>query len=377
EEISGPNPLSYRKWNIISSLCNLRTKEEYQFLSDSEFYDIVRETFKLDPDFFMKELNNPFRKKMGKIIGAEKLKEMEKYIIEKYCLYDGEEILYECHGSIKQNTGESDVALSVSKGFLFVTTHRIIAQGTLKVSGGSYTPEGLLDLIIVPFSGISKKARGKKKLIESSLDQELPCYGYQFQIKNHIKLKKSGDRWIRYIVIDLQSITKKIENISLSKRLQKSLQDEINKIISRMDLIKASKPIRITLPSPSKDKLDELFQVLCKDANQIVDSFRELHEMGLNEKLKRKQFLYRLRQLWKSEEYQQLSDSDCLDIVKEIYKLDPEFFMTSIYPKMMSWKEPSFLSVKEEVITLIDKLNNELALSKPEQADDSIKFIKE
>ncbi|UCC20350.1 MAG: hypothetical protein JSV62_03410 [Promethearchaeota archaeon] len=355
EVMTSANPSSYR---IISYLHDLRIKEEYQSLSDSDYYDIVGETFKLNPEYFM-----------ASIYGARKLykhvdrKEMAKHIIKKYCLYDGEEILYECHGSIKQSTGESDV--KVSKGFFFVTTHRIIAQGTLKVSGG-FDPTTLLDLVITSFSGISKKVRGKKKLIESSLDQELPCYGYQFQIKNHVNLKKKGDRGIGYIVIDLESITKKIENISLSKRLQKSLQDEINKIISRMDLINARRPIRITLPSPSKDKTNKLFQVLCKDANQIVDSFIELHEMGLNEKLKRKRFIYRLHQLWKSEEYKQLSDSDYLDIVKEIYKLDPEFFMTSIYPEMVSWNFPSFLSMKEEVITLVDKLNKEFVPSKSE-----------
>ncbi|UCC20499.1 MAG: hypothetical protein JSV62_04205 [Promethearchaeota archaeon] len=357
EELQNERPNSN---SILKSLYDLRTKEKSHQMTDSEFYDVVGETFKLSPDFFMKELYQTFRNKMAKIIGVRDLMDMEKYIIEKYCLYDGEEILYECHGSIKQSTGESDVAVSVSKGFLFVTTHRIIAQGTIKVSGGhDILGPGtiILPLVWATFSGISKRARGKTDLIESSIDQELSCYGYQFQIKNHINLKKSGDRWIRYSVIDLESITKKIENISLSKRLQKSLQGEINKIISKMDLKNAMRPIRITLPSPSKDKLDELFQVLCKDTNEILDSFIELHEIGLNEKLKRKQFLYRLRQLWKSEEYKQLSNSDCLDIVKAIYQLDPGFFMNSVYPKMMSWKFPSFLSVKEKVMTLFDTLN--------------------
>ena len=184
EEITRPQPSRDR---IISYLHDLRTKEEYQSLSDSDYYDIVGKTFKLNPEYFMKF-----------IYGARKLyekvnkKEMEKYIIEKYCLYDGEEILYECHGSIKQSTGESDVAVSVSKGFLFVTTHRIIAQGTIKVSGGHdiLGPGTIfLPLVWATFSGISKRARGKTDLIESSLDQELPCYGYQFQIKNHVNLK--------------------------------------------------------------------------------------------------------------------------------------------------------------------------------------------
>jgi len=42
----------------------------------------------------------------------------------------------------------------------------------------------------------------------------------------------------------------------------------------------------------------------------------------------------------------------------------------------MSWKFPSFLSVKEELITLVDKLNKEFVPSKSEQDDNFIKFIK-
>ena len=54
------------------------------------------------------------------------------------------------------------------------------------------------------------------------------------------------------------------------------------------------------------------------------------------------------------------SDSDYLEIVKEVYKIDPEFFMTSLYPKMMSLKYSKYISemdIKEEVKTLVDQLS--------------------
>ena len=96
-----------------------------------------------------------------------------------------------------------------------------------------------------------------------------------------------------------------------------------------------------------------LYEALSKDVNHTFNAFLELHEMGINEKLKRNEFLYRLKRLWDSEEYQGYSDSDYLDVVDAVYNLDPEFFMTYIYPKMMSWKFPSFLKVKDQIIEIL------------------------
>jgi len=45
EEITSANPSSAR---IITQLNDLRYREEYQPLSDTEFYDIVGETFTLN-----------------------------------------------------------------------------------------------------------------------------------------------------------------------------------------------------------------------------------------------------------------------------------------------------------------------------------------
>ncbi|MFX1322755.1 MAG: hypothetical protein ACFFAQ_14050, partial [Promethearchaeota archaeon] len=53
EEITSPEPSSKQ---IITYLSDLRIKEEYQSITDSEFYDIVGETFKLNPEFFMNHI---------------------------------------------------------------------------------------------------------------------------------------------------------------------------------------------------------------------------------------------------------------------------------------------------------------------------------
>jgi hypothetical protein len=59
--------------------------------------------------------------------------------------------------------------------------------------------------------------------------------------------------------------------------------------------------------------------------------------------------------LRKNEEYQDISDSEYLDIVKETYRLNPQFFMDFIYPKMKSWRFPSFLSIKEGFLAILNK----------------------
>jgi len=334
EEITRSEPSSAR---IITHLYDLRTKEEYQSLSDSEFYNIVGETFKLNPEFYMKY-----------IYGARELyakvnnREMEKYILEKFCLYEGEQILYECNGKLKESNPSMKVVSTVVKasvnGTIYVTNYRIIAQGKLGASGGRWWGGGLLDLALAGMTGHGKRAKSKTGIIEGSISQELPCYGYQFKTKNHVRLKRKSNGILYSVIVD------KVENISNMSRSK-----QFKAVVQAMRLV------RITLPYTNKEEINNIFEILCKNVNHTIDSFLEMYEIGLTEKLKRGEFLYRLRKLWNSEEYKHLSDSEYLDIVKAVYNIDPEFFMTSIYPKMRSWNFPLFLRVKEEVFEILSK----------------------
>ena len=316
---------------ILAYLYDLQTKNKSQELSDSEFFDAVGETFKLNPGFFMKELYQKFRGNMGRILGAEKRKEMEKYIIEKFCLLEGEQILYDLKGNIKQTelfeqkpsgkykTGTSPVKISVSSGNLFFTNYRIIAQGELKVSGGRST--SLLPTLLKRYAwtGDTIRAKRRKIIFESS-----PIFGYQFPIKLHWGLGKIK---LLHIVGYYVNIDKFRSNIS----------------------------IKPTDKSKREEHLNKIFDILRKDANEVLDVINEINETEILEKHKRTTILTILKSLFKSEEFTHLSDSDYLNIVKETYKLDPEFFMASIYPKMTVWDFPSFLSIKEELFELLRK----------------------
>lgn len=66
-----------------------------------------------------------------------------------------------------------------------------------------------------------------------------------------------------------------------------------------------------------------------------------------------------LRHLREKEEYQDISDSEYLDIVKETYRLNPQFFMDFLYPTLKSMTIPPIASIKKEMIELIEKLDKD------------------
>ncbi|MFX1427745.1 MAG: hypothetical protein ACFFBE_14930 [Promethearchaeota archaeon] len=316
---------------ILKTLLGLRAKGKSQELSDIEFFDIVGETFNLDPNFFMKGIYETFMVRISSIIGAEKRREMERYIIEKYCLAENEQILYECRGNIKQTEileqqesgkykgGLFPLRISVSTGDVFLTNYRLIAHGSLKVKGGESQKLFIWTSSIWVFSGGSKRRERKRALIESS-----PLFGYQFPIKNQWGLAK----------IKLTHVI--AYNINIDNR-------------------KCLISIKPTDNSKRDEDMSKIFDILRKDVNEFLDVIQEIMETEKSEKFKRRLIWANLRALHKSEEFTDLSDSDYLFIIEWTYKLDPEIFMTYIYPKMMSWDNPSFLKIKEQVIELLIK----------------------
>lgn len=305
-EFQNPKPNIGR---ILKTLFDLRAKGKSDQLSDSEFFAIVGATFNLNPDFFLKELYKSFIVKIGKIIGAEKRHEMEKYIIEKYCLAEDEQILYECKGNVDKQFMGSFTAfmlagmatVSVKSGDVFLTNNRLIAVGLLKARGGG------------------NRKDMKQEIIESS-----SVFGYEFPFKN---LWSLGFLFKKPIVMYVVKIDKILCKISI-KPLDKSKQ---------------------------KEDARKIFTLLRRDANDVLEVINEVMEAGLSERKKRIHIWGLLRSLRISEEFTGLSDSEFLNILKETFRLDPEFFMSSIYPKMMSWDDPTFLTVKEQVAELLVK----------------------
>ncbi|MFX0140936.1 MAG: hypothetical protein ACFFDN_45275 [Candidatus Hodarchaeota archaeon] len=244
EEIMSPEPSVNLIISQFYDLRNLLWKEL------PRFYDIVGETFILDPDFFMTS-----------IYAGTKFfhnRDMAKHIIEKFSLYEGEQILYEFKGDIKQvDDIKRNIKISVTGGTIFVTNYRIIAQGTLKASGGRSSSSTsiwrdlmivdlLADLIGVPFRGKSKRAESMDSLIDGSVKQELPCYGFQFKRTNLGDLREKS-KGVNYTMVN-DDFQKKFNDASTFKKAR--------------ILQKEAKFITITAPI---EQLNELYEILRKE----------------------------------------------------------------------------------------------------------------
>ncbi len=221
---------------ILIYLSDLRVKDDYQSLSDSEFYDIVGECLKLNSKFFMNSIYKDLRKIAKRQFGVKGRRFMEKNILERFCLYEGEQILYECEGKVQQTRKGKGVKIY---GTLFVTNERIIAQGKIGDTGHTTGSGSIFDLLLVP-SAISKSRKIRKTkdiVVERSVTQELPYYGYQFPYQNHFKLTIKP-RKIKY----------------------KMTQDNLP-----YDLLVYSYSFK------DKEQLDYLIEILSKKPGQLVD----------------------------------------------------------------------------------------------------------
>jgi len=314
---------------ILTIFSDLLSKEEYQHLSDSDFNFIVRETFKLNPKFFIDSLYWDLRKRMEK----ENRLIMDKYIIEKYSLIDEENIIYECNGNIESVVSQKvkpsgglkspnlPESLSVTFSSIFLTNYRLIAQGILDTKAERKLYGAIAEAAL---TGWSYRRQSKEFLLKSSL-----TFGYQFPSRNHINFKKS-----RYGVSYM------------------CIQDNQFKKIEINLPIEASQARR-------EEKINTLFKILSKDVNHIKDTIKVLFDRELRNKWQSKEIANLLLSLRGGEEYQHLTDSEYTDIVETTYKMNPQFFMTHVYPQIESISQSSIETIKKELIELIENLNDE------------------
>ena len=109
-------------------------------------------------------------------------------------LNEGEKILYKFYGKLRhiiremkpsgrfKSTilGPDPIQIIMSIGKIIITNNRIIAQGGIEVKGGSHSTVSILDLIVVPLSGNSRRDK---------IRTELSRDGYEIPIQNISKLR--------------------------------------------------------------------------------------------------------------------------------------------------------------------------------------------
>ncbi|MFW9901830.1 MAG: hypothetical protein ACFFDY_11220 [Candidatus Thorarchaeota archaeon] len=202
EELKKTNP---SKKKILNFLYDLQ-------LYDFEFLNSIGETYKLSPLFFMKTLYSDIWKKMGKLLGKRGRIRGERYIVENYCLHGGEQILYECEGSIqkKKPIRKPIIKLSVNSGVIFITNYRIIAQGRLVVSELIKARTAIVPELFPGWGNHREYKREKKLLFEAELEL---CFGYAFMVRDFFNLKMSGKK-LSYDVADgMTTLTVKKEQV--------------------------------------------------------------------------------------------------------------------------------------------------------------------
>lgn len=162
-------------------------------LSKFEFFDIIGIIIQIRPEFFMTSIYPKMWRKFAKIYGIEGIRVMDKYILENFCLNQGEQIIYEFNGTIKQNVPRQH-SIQVS-GNIYVTNNRIIAQGIFlffpRQSVGATAAEVVTGLPL---------GRDVKKPKKTYIYHSAPCYGYKFPTDNLSGLQMQ-DRKLSYFSV--------------------------------------------------------------------------------------------------------------------------------------------------------------------------------
>ena len=211
----------------VSELCNnLFDLHVDNSLSDFEFFDVIGDIYQQAPAFFMLKIYPKIRRKFGKIYKNEGMRVMDKHILEKYCLDEGEKIIHEFSGTSKLKVPKKYV-IRIINGTFYVTNLRIIAQGKLGFD---------LDLAagqtILEFGGGSTK--NPKKALKQYISGSKSCYGYSFPIKNLFKLNRfttgSKIKKLSYLVPQRTKIT---INISKKEGVGDKLYEILNEFQTR------------------------------------------------------------------------------------------------------------------------------------------------
>ena len=227
-------------------------KKSKSKLTFHQYYNLIGEIFNKDPSFFMEKCYNRFYSKIGYIMEPKHLLEMEESILNKFCLISGEKLLTSFRGRLTSNYANAD-------GRIYLTNHRIIAEGELEINSTFFIAQGIpiIDIPIIMILSIGelfsrKMRKGKKDKVDDLMDQILPikkkCFGYQFPIKNSDDIitsknkieyyvefvyRKKGKKKSLVLVISVTPLKEKNENsrdYKLRKeKVLKILEDTIQK----------------------------------------------------------------------------------------------------------------------------------------------------
>lgn len=198
------------------------------------FGDLLVELARKYPELFIEKIYVGFQFLVYKKDPQDILYELDKYIIEKYCLLEGESITDFFHGELGDKYNKI-------AGRIFFTNLRVIASGLVipiskSGAGGKYSFSALRKDIIR--HAISKAIR--KALNKDVKDLEVLAYGLYYPIYNAYKIKREKSAVSYNVDVEYERKGKtKVENLKLRISPGKMKEDLTRKeeILSNIEKI--------------------------------------------------------------------------------------------------------------------------------------------
>jgi len=163
-----------------------------------QFGEIFAEVARKHPKYTANNLNKSFQLMLRKRSQPtqEKLYELDRYLIKKYCLFEGETISDSFYGDLRTTY------LHVSKGQIFLTNQRIIACGRSYLT--SIVKEG--PTAMKTKYGYAKENAHQMKgitiresLFKPAFESGIMTYGFPYPIRNAYKIKR-GKSKVQYTI---------------------------------------------------------------------------------------------------------------------------------------------------------------------------------
>ena len=204
-----------------------------------QFGDFIAEFLRADAEFFMEKVNSIFAKASKLPFGD--LLELDKYILEKYCLMPNEQILKVVNGVVYEKK-------LMAMGRIFLTNFRLIVCGHQQTRSAQQTVGRRGGLIEVAIRGaVTSKRKHIRKAINRALSAETTAHnvlewGYVYPVTNALKLKRAKNA-VRYdIIIETEKKPIKLNLQVMPQRVRK--EDKLQ------------------FKERAQDFLDELYKVL-------------------------------------------------------------------------------------------------------------------
>jgi hypothetical protein len=203
---------------INGLIAHLNVKKETGI---QEFYDLYGQLIKENLPFALNFCYNLFRSKASKLISAETLAEMDRYLLTNFALNEKE-------GLITSFKGEFQRPKAKLKGHVFLTDFRFLGTGMLSEKGKSATgmgPKSLLSLAVQMTREAQRNAL--KRALKNAMgdkfsDEALNIFQHHFPIINAYNIKKSNSSVSYTVLLKYEHKKKMKEKVMTFKVTPKS-----------------------------------------------------------------------------------------------------------------------------------------------------------